>query len=1807
MKTRNRLLSLFLAVTMIIGLAIPITIVSSQGDEPEPIRLEWSINEPRDEAVTQQGTSNHVMKIDLGLTEEDIPVLKGGSGLIRINYRDGQTVGSSRRITAWTDISGTAEEIADISFASPVNLASGKLARTNALASTETSGTIQVPSDLLYNDETGDFATELYIIINVNNDLANDAGNNRGGGSQNEFGRLGTIIFTITPSDEKFTDPVAEWNFLPANYPDVNVGEVNPGTPHELAGAKELLASGGPQAGTAALKRHEIDAWTSSPGTKHMVLENATSGFLRTFGWVHNDNYVYLEFSTIGLEDLVLQYEVKQNGSSAPQGLLLQYSLDAKRWTNIRRGNIDVVQADTRIEYLPKEISGQEKVYIRWVRGDTTGTSGSIDFKHIRLFDVPGIEHPPICEGCEDGCSECTMYVFPFPLEKTPNMTWAAGLQLGWESNLFDNPYGTKPTRMTSGARYMVLEFNEAPDYWGVYFQDTTWWVYSLLHEEFGCQDNICQPNVPNQDGEIICTGDCYTPGLEDMKTELPGGRVRYVIDFDTAFPERVFPGAGDDPRPGRHPGFSSSALYGTFQITFHSKPPSAPEESEQDWDVFMSKLSSAYFTNMDPNTIEPEVETTLKTWDPITAHTGQSIESIDVSGQDGLKLYYDYTSSGISDVRLQYSVDGGNEWSNIHRSFSIIKTDPVSSGKRMEILPRETYEADDLQIRWIPHGIWGETDWGEGEFTVNNARLVSGIQKYEQPRLTSLIVGIESLTEQKPTINQRGTYKLDAPQVKLHSIASFTTNTNTTWESDDNEVARAITEIEKFTSSTGSSTTVTGATVRAFSEGKATIRVSSVVDPSIYTEFTVDVNAIQANPNIMYTITSPYSHVDWDTFAQYKAALHTHTLNSDGANSTAESAEQHYALGYNIQAFTDHSYTTITPDDVRIGAMTRERIEEMGRGEGRDGNGMIFIPGGNEHSSMNFADITQRPTGHHVNTYWSFIHSERTEIAELVSRVNDETNGSLIQINHPGRYTGSQWETPWNLAFAIANNPANYMPYADVYRENHQLLSLMEIINKFDTESQADRVLWDNVLSVNMPHGVPTFGTSNDDSHSNAAIGFSYNLLVMPELSLNETRYAMDNGSFFAFSRVDRQYRIYPSGINQWDWDANTIPGTGRYDATRKVLEMPVPEITGIRVDNENAIITIDAEITHTNGAVEAIDNSAIAFIDWYADGIRVHRGKTLDLKEHQLSIYSYVRATVAHRSYGALYTQPFEVQIRGQERALPNLVSIDEIELADIDLDSGMPKSKLEQLLPAAVKIVTDQDTIEDLYQYYATIKWDLSSYDPANPDVRDILGTVMLNTGIKEITNTNNVPLGISLTLAPSDQDTFVVEFGDEYHYYGRRNAEFFDEAFDLTALEGWTLAKSGIGFGTDAARVGRLNTIIPAGNGPSERGATNHTFTYFKRGFELPEDFDFENDVTHIIGRHDIDDSLILYINGIEVYRFNTVQPTSGGAFVPIGTALDWNNYSGLNINPNIISFNINSDYGPASLGESSHEASLTNLKEALKPGQNVLTAVVGNNSASSSDLHFNLELTLMNICDHTFTGTWTDISSPDCTTPGKRELGCDKNCGATKIETIPALGHDGEWNQTTAPTCEKYGADSRTCTRPGCGANETRRGAAPLGHAGTWVQTTAPTCVARGVESRTCTHEGCTVVDTRQGAEATGVHVFGEWYTHPTNPALERRNCQNCTELETRDKQAVIIRGDANGDGTVTIADALEILKYLAKMNSTITPKDSSNWNNAIITLASYDKGEPGIADVLEILKKLAKMTNEIDTPTWSRA
>jgi len=97
------------------------------------------------------------------------------------------------------------------------------------------------------------------------------------------------------------------------------------------------------------------------------------------------------------------------------------------------------------------------------------------------------------------------------------------------------------------------------------------------------------------------------------------------------------------------------------------------------------------------------------------------------------------------------------------------------------------------------------------------------------------------------------------------------------------------------------------------------------------------------------------------------------------------------------------------------------------------------------------------------------------------------------------------------------------------------------------------------------------------------------------------------------------------------------------------------------------------------------------------------------------------------------------------------------------------------------------------------------------------------------------------------------------------------------------------------------------------------------------------------------------------------------------------------------------------------------------------------------------------------------------------------------------------------------------------------------------------------------------------------------------YHSPDICGLKPFNCIYCYSV----KYGRILQSSYEFD-EVTINDALEILKYIAGMESLVSRENQREWYAALITQASQKANNPAITDVLEILKYLAKMDSLID-------
>lgn len=358
------------------------------------------------------------------------------------------------------------------------------------------------------------------------------------------------------------------------------------------------------------------------------------------------------------------------------------------------------------------------------------------------------------------------------------------------------------------------------------------------------------------------------------------------------------------------------------------------------------------------------------------------------------------------------------------------------------------------------------------------------------------------------------------------------------------------------------------------------------------------------------YIINNPCESVDWKNFDQYKADFHAHSRNSDGGNLTYEMVEDHYAKGYDILAMTDHNYTTKGWENAGEGAMSPERKAEIEAGVGRDGRGMLDFSYSNEQSRID-----------HINSF--LVDWNNTSPATMANTLKEiEEKGGISHINHMGRYTG--YKTPDS-----ANDPAQISKYVNLLDSFGSCVG-MEIINKIDNESRYDRILWDNVLQEMLPQGRQVWGFSNDDTHGLNATGYSFNMMLMPELSIDSTRSAMENGTFYSVSRVSRV-----DGINATYPDGTEMRGSGN-SSTTYLLDQSTPSINNIAVDQGENSLTVEGNDYTT--------------VEWIADGKIIATGNTIDLNDYEDQINSYVRAQLKSET-GIAFTQPFSLTIQAPE----------------------------------------------------------------------------------------------------------------------------------------------------------------------------------------------------------------------------------------------------------------------------------------------------------------------------------------------------------------------------------------------------------------------------------------------------------------------------------------------------------------------------------------------------------------------------
>ena len=347
------------------------------------------------------------------------------------------------------------------------------------------------------------------------------------------------------------------------------------------------------------------------------------------------------------------------------------------------------------------------------------------------------------------------------------------------------------------------------------------------------------------------------------------------------------------------------------------------------------------------------------------------------------------------------------------------------------------------------------------------------------------------------------------------------------------------------------------------------------------------------------YNITNPYADVDWDTFGQYKANLHTHTFVSNDVSSNANNVrnmvEAYYAAGYDVLSINDHANISRPWDQYAAnhGPLSTERYQEILSGADRGGRGMTDVPQSNEQNNM--------VRGRHVLSYFTNfnVNAPVTALTGLFANLATydqvftgiDRVGGVGYVAHPGR----------ELYGILDNGHRNFEGFAnhlaDIFLRFPDAAYGLEIFGVQDSETHNDRVLWDRMLEITAPQGKNVFGISTDDAHAVSEVGRggSMTTFILSENNAENVEAAMRSGAFYASSKMILNDRI--GFETAFDFRNNNTPQ---------------PVINRVSIDGN--VISVEGSHYHT--------------IEWISGvGNLIATGNSIDLVEYKDVIGSYIR----------------------------------------------------------------------------------------------------------------------------------------------------------------------------------------------------------------------------------------------------------------------------------------------------------------------------------------------------------------------------------------------------------------------------------------------------------------------------------------------------------------------------------------------------------------------------------------------------
>lgn len=372
--------------------------------------------------------------------------------------------------------------------------------------------------------------------------------------------------------------------------------------------------------------------------------------------------------------------------------------------------------------------------------------------------------------------------------------------------------------------------------------------------------------------------------------------------------------------------------------------------------------------------------------------------------------------------------------------------------------------------------------------------------------------------------------------------------------------------------------------------------------------------------------VLNPYQGIDWPACGRHKAALHLHTLQSDGYHPVVEVVDAYRRAGFEIMAITDHDWNH---PNARIEWKHLPAEKASPYPKGPHGPNFPADPtwpwsdyGCAEPAALGMVGIqgNELTFRHHINSYFSdygvwytrtgkaapyggIVDASGKEVWEDDQLLGIRDKRGLAVINHPGIPDSHAWWERKPLGWYVERyekHPASY-------------LIGLEVANNEPRQYPYDEGLWDQLLARFMP-GRPIWGFGNDDMHQMAGARQAFTVFFLDRLNESNVRGAMESGRFCICTSTKK--------INY-----------GQEPAKGSVF----PKLVAVEVDEAAGTIHLqvadcdEVRWISSPASLEPVDDYKTSDCPW-PQGRVVHVGATLNYRQ-VAGIGNYVRAELCRR----------------------------------------------------------------------------------------------------------------------------------------------------------------------------------------------------------------------------------------------------------------------------------------------------------------------------------------------------------------------------------------------------------------------------------------------------------------------------------------------------------------------------------------------------------------------------------------------